>query len=93
MTDGLLAAGQNRPPAANVRAWADLLAGTVAGGDSTRHLRSHLTRLSVGTWEYVNWLTRAKHAARIDAEIGLKEVYHFLGVFGGGVPGCVPEQI
>lgn len=33
------------------------------------------------TWEYVNWLTYAKNAVRMDAEIGLKAVEHLLGMF------------
>jgi len=32
----------------------------------------------------VNWLTHAKNAIRMDAEIGLKMVEHLLGVFTGG---------
>jgi ribosomal protein L37E len=35
----------------------------------------------VETWDYVNWLTHAKNAVRMDAEIGLKTVEHLLGMF------------
>ena len=31
--------------------------------------------------KYVNWLTHAKNAVRMDAEIGLKAVEHLLGMF------------
>jgi hypothetical protein len=71
--------------AADVGIWAGRLA-TVAAGGPAPHLRSYLTRLSVVIWEYINWLTNAETATRLDAELGVKEVYHFLGVFGGGVP-------
>ncbi len=49
--------------------------------------------MAVETWDYVNWLTHAKNAIRMDAEIGLKAVEHLLGVFTAarlrqaGVPG------
>jgi hypothetical protein len=72
--------------AAEVRAWANLQASSLAAGNPKRHLRSHLTELSVATWDYINWLTHTRNATRVDAEVGLKEVYHFLSVFGGGVP-------
>jgi hypothetical protein len=42
--------------------------------------------MSVATWDYINWLSRTTNATRVDAEVGLKEMYHFLSVFGGGVP-------
>jgi hypothetical protein len=40
-----------------------------------------LKKLAAETWEYVNWLTHAKNAVRMDAEIGLKAVEHLLGMF------------
>jgi hypothetical protein len=44
-------------------------------------LRSYLKKVAVETWDYVNWLTHAKNAVRVDAEIGLKSVEHLLGMF------------
>jgi hypothetical protein len=58
-----------------------LLANALAGGESNAYLRSYLKKLSVETWAYVNWLTHAKNAIRMDAEIGLKAVEHLLGTF------------
>jgi hypothetical protein len=40
-----------------------------------------LKKTAAETWEYVNWLTHAKNAVRMDAEIGLKAVEHLLGMF------------
>lgn len=40
-----------------------------------------MKKLASETWEYVNWLTHAKNAVRMDAEIGLKAVEHLLGMF------------
>jgi hypothetical protein len=44
-------------------------------------LRSYLKRVAAETWDYVNWLTHAKNAVRLDAEIGLKAVEHPFGAF------------
>ncbi|MEV6012390.1 hypothetical protein AB0M29_37025 [Streptomyces sp. NPDC051976] len=79
--DALVPAGQTPPKAADFKGWTDLLANSMAPGDSSARLRSYLKKLAVETWEYVNWLTHAKNAVRMDAEIGLKSVEHLLGMF------------
>src|SRR6266516_5781116 len=79
--DGLVPVGEVPPQGANFREWTELLANALASGESNAHLRSYLKKLSVETWEYVNWLTHAKNAIRLDAEIGIKTVEHLLGVF------------
>jgi hypothetical protein len=78
---GLVPAGEERPKAADFRGWTDLLANALAAGESEAKLRSYLKKISVETWDYVNWLTHAKNAIRMDAEIGLKTVEHLLGMF------------
>ena len=80
-SDELVPAGAQRPKNADFKGWTDLLANHLAGGESAARLRSYLKKLAVETWEYVNWLTYAKNAVRVDAEIGLKAVEHLLGVF------------
>lgn len=79
--DDLVPDGQTPPKAADVKGWTDLLANALAPGDSAAKLRSYLKKLSVETWEYVNWLTHAKNAVRMDAEIGLKQVESPLEMF------------
>lgn len=59
----------------------ELLANHLAARESVASLRSYLKKNAVETWEYVNWLTHAKNAVRVDAEIGLKAVEHLLGLF------------
>lgn len=81
-TSGEMASeGQEPPKQSDFKSWAGLLANTLAGGAASTYLRSYLKKLSVETWAYVNWLTHAKNAIRMDAEIGLKMVEHLLGVF------------
>ena len=72
--------GQEPPKQADFKGWTELLANTLAGGEANANLRSYLKKVSVETWAYVNWLTHAKNAIRMDAEIGLKMVEHLLGV-------------
>jgi hypothetical protein len=79
--DDLVPEGETAPKGADFRAWSDLLANFLAPGDGSAKLRSYLKKSAVETWEYVNWLTHAKNAVRLDAEIGIKAVQHLLGVF------------
>lgn len=80
-TNEVVPDGTEVPMAADVRAWTELLANQLAPGSSAAQLRSYLKKLASGTWRYVNWLTHAKNATRIEAEIGLKAVEHLLGMF------------
>jgi hypothetical protein len=80
-SDELVPDGAQRPKQADFRAWSELLANALAAGESAAKLRSYLKKIAVESWEYVNWLTHAKNAVRMDAEIGLKAVEHLLGVF------------
>lgn len=79
--DEMVPDGQEAPKRSDFKGWTDLLSNTLAGGEVNAHLRSYLKKVSVETWAYVNWLTHAKNAVRMDAEIGLKMVEHLLGVF------------
>lgn len=79
--DDLVPEGEEPPKQPDFKGWAELLANGLASGDASAHLRSYLKKLSVETWAYVNWLTHAKNAIRMDAEIGLKMMEHLLGVF------------
>ena len=80
-TDDLAQPGTTVPKGSDFKGWTELLANHLAAGDSLGKLRSYLKKNSVETWEYVNWLTHAKNAIRLDAEIGLKAVEHLLGIF------------
>jgi hypothetical protein len=80
-SDDLVPAGTTGPKGSDFKGWTELLANHLAAGESLAKLRSYLKKNAVETWEYVNWLTHAKNAVRLDAEIGLKAVEHLLGVF------------
>ncbi len=80
-SDDLVADREAPPERGNFKDWAELLANRLAAGESADKLRSYLKKLAVETWKYVNWLTHAENAVRMDAEIGLKAVEHLLGAF------------
>jgi hypothetical protein len=80
-SDDLVPDGQTTPKSSDFKGWTELLADHLAAGASAARLRSYLKKLSIEIWEYVNWLTHAKNAVRMDAEIGLKAVEHLLGTF------------
>ena len=81
INDDLIPSGEDRPKSHDFRSWTDLLSNALAAGESVTKLRSYLKKNAIETWEYVNWLTHAKNAVRIDAEIGLKMVEHLLGMY------------
>lgn len=80
-SDDLVPAGEDRPQAANVSKWSELLANFLAAGSSSERLRSYLKKLGSETWAYVNWLTHARNARHLDAEIGIAAVSHMLSTF------------
>jgi hypothetical protein len=73
--------GAMPPKAADFKGWTELLADYLAPGSSASRLRSYLKKVSAETWDLVNWLTHAKNAVRLDAEMALKAVEHTLGFF------------
>lgn len=73
--------GATPPKAADFKGWTELLAEHLAPGPSASRLRSYLKKVAGETWDLVNWLTHAKNAVRLDAEMALKAVEHLLGVF------------
>jgi hypothetical protein len=66
--DDLVPKDNDRPKAADFKAWFALFAGYIAAGSSSAKLRSYLKSTSQ-VWNYVNWCTHAKNAAYFDAEI------------------------
>lgn len=79
--DELVPDGDTPPKAADFKSWTELLATHLAAGDRASRLRSYLKKNAHETWDLVNWLTHAKNAVRLDAEIALKAVEHLLGLF------------
>jgi hypothetical protein len=79
--ESMVPEGATPPKSADVKRWTELLADRLAPGASAARLRSYLKKMSAETWDLVNWLTHAKSAVRLEAEMALKAVEHVLGFF------------
>jgi hypothetical protein len=80
-TPVLVPEGEAPPKASDFIHWSQKIADAVAPGTSAAHLRSYLKAVGKESWEYVQWLTHAKNAARPDGEIAVEMVAHFLSLF------------
>ena len=58
--------GQPRPKQADFVAWSELIADSIAPGESNQSIRAHLKSASKSTWSVVNWLTHYGNAGRHD---------------------------
>ena len=79
--EAMVPSGKTAPKAADFKSWTELLADHLVPGPSAARLRSYLKKVSGETWDLVDWLTHAKNAVRLDAEMALKAVEHVLGFF------------
>lgn len=74
-------AGATDPQRGNFKAWASVCAESIAAGVSAEHLRGLLKALGEKTWNYVAWLTHARAAGRLDAQIALSAVGQTVDAF------------
>lgn len=69
------------PKASDFIGWSELLANTIASGDSAERRRGYLKAIAKSTWELVNWLTHSTSATRSDAHFGFEATQHALGTW------------
>lgn len=74
--------GQTLPKRADFVNWAPLIAETISGGKDKKDLRSLLKTISKSTWDYVNWLTHARNATRINASLALMMTETLVTIYG-----------
>ncbi len=77
--------GSDAPKGADFTAWAQMIAETVASGSSATKLRGYLKTVANSAWQYVNWLTHARTAARPDAEIAVEIAQHLISLYGSAL--------
>ncbi len=70
-----------QPKAADFVGWSELLANSIAPGDSAERRRGYLKAIAKSTWELVNWLTHSASATRSDAYFTLTATEHALGTW------------
>ncbi|HTE52452.1 MAG TPA: hypothetical protein VK698_16485 [Kofleriaceae bacterium] len=78
----MVATGVEAPKKADFVQWAEVIANAVTAGASAAELRGYLKAVSKSTWQLVNWLTHAKSATRLDAQIALDATENVLAALG-----------
>jgi hypothetical protein len=69
------------PKAADFLGWSEILARALAPGKSLERVRSHLKSSSKSAWLLLQWLTHARNATRIDAELAVGATEQVLSAF------------
>ena len=67
------------PSAGDVPAWSELIAECAARGQPAKDIRKHLKLLASSAWQLANWLTHARNALHIDAELVVSAVRRISG--------------
>lgn len=70
-----------KPKASDFLGWVDVIANTIAGGQSAERRRGYMKAIAKSTWELVQWLTHAGNAIRFDAYFAFKATGHVLSVY------------
>lgn len=70
-----------QPKAGDFVGWSELLANTIASGDSAERRRGYLKAIAKSTWELVSWLTHSASETRSDAHFALEATEHALGTW------------
>jgi hypothetical protein len=81
----MVPAGHTSPKTSDFIHWAELIADTIASGDSAARIRGYLKDLAKATWQLVSWLTHATNAVRFDGQIALEATQAVLAAFGRAV--------
>lgn len=81
----MVPAGQPAPRGDDFVAWLDLIADTIARGESAQRVRTYLKAISRGAWQLVGWLTHAKNASRHDGRLVTEATLHVIQAFGAAV--------
>lgn len=80
-TDEMVPVGEERPKSGDFIHWSELIANSVAGGNSLKDARSYLKSNAKSTWQLVSWLTHASKANHFDAEMALEATHGVLASF------------
>lgn len=76
--------GQPQPKQADFVEWSELIADSIAPGESNQSIRAYLKTTSKSTWSVVNWLTHYGNAGRHDARFALEATANVINLYGTG---------
>ncbi|MBB4587921.1 gamma-glutamylcyclotransferase (GGCT)/AIG2-like uncharacterized protein YtfP [Rhizobium leguminosarum] len=68
------------PQRANFRAWTEIICNDLLPGDTNKERRGALKSALESAWTFSNWLTHAKSATWIDAEMAHSLIQHAIGM-------------
>ena len=71
---------ETTPQRSNFREWSELICNAVVPGNSNREQRGALKGALDSAWTFSNWLTQAKSATWLDADISLTLIQHAIGM-------------
>jgi hypothetical protein len=77
--------GAEAPKASDFVRWSEIVADTIAGGESASAVRGFLKSTAKSTWQLVAWLTHAQNAVRHDADLAAGATGTVLGAFTGAL--------
>jgi hypothetical protein len=65
--------------------WSEVIADSIASGDSYKEIRSYLKVVARAAWQLVAWLTHARNAFRHDAQLALAATESALSAYAGAI--------
>lgn len=74
--------GEAEPKRSDVMAWSELIANSIASGNSNDNIRTYLKVIAKVTWQLDNWLTHTNGATRSDATFALDATHNTVAAFG-----------
>jgi hypothetical protein len=77
--------GQTSPKTSDFIHRTELIAETIASGDSAARIRGYLKDMAKATWQLVSWLTHSTNAVRFDGYIAVEATQATLAAFGRAV--------
>jgi hypothetical protein len=96
--DRMVPEGQEPPKRGDFVHWAELIADTIARGDSADRVRHYLKTTAEATWRVVNWLTHSTSVSRPDGRLAVDATMNVLAAFGDalvrherGIPDRCPK--
>jgi hypothetical protein len=78
----MVALDTEAPKRADFNGWTALIVAHVAPESTNDELRGLLRAQGKAAWQYVSWVTHARNAVRLDAQLGLDATAHVLRQFG-----------
>ena len=84
-TPSMVPTGNAEPKAGDFIHWSELIADTIARGESAAEIRGYLKAVARSTWQLASWLTHAANAVRYEGTVAVDATYAVLNAFGAAL--------